>query len=128
MSKKKPRSAKVDRVDLNAVKNPRPSKKPSRSSVTYVQRDINEWNPTDGIARKHPDGCFDMIFADPPYFLSNGGITCHAGKMVKVDKGNWDKSRGPELNHEFNTEWLRRCQKLLSFLYSTCSTGRIFTG
>ncbi|MGD0090626.1 MAG: site-specific DNA-methyltransferase [Planctomycetota bacterium] len=67
----------------------------------------------DAIAAKHPDGCFDMIFADPPYFLSNGGITCHAGRMVKVDKGTWDKSRGPELNHEFNTEWLRRCQKVL---------------
>jgi site-specific DNA-methyltransferase (adenine-specific) len=67
----------------------------------------------DQIAAKHPEGCFDMIFADPPYFLSNGGITCHAGKMVKVDKGAWDKSRGPELNHEFNTEWLKRCQKVL---------------
>jgi site-specific DNA-methyltransferase (adenine-specific) len=67
----------------------------------------------DAIAARHPDGCFDMIFADPPYFLSNGGITCHAGQMVKVDKGNWDKSRGPELNHEFNTAWLRRCQKVL---------------
>jgi hypothetical protein len=32
----------------------------------------------DAIAAKYPDGCFDMIFADPPYFLSNGGITCHA--------------------------------------------------
>jgi site-specific DNA-methyltransferase (adenine-specific) len=58
-------------------------------------------------------GRFDAIFADPPYFLSNGGITCHAGKMVKVDKGDWDVSRGPELNHEFNTEWLRRCQRVL---------------
>ncbi|MBX3736989.1 MAG: site-specific DNA-methyltransferase [Candidatus Didemnitutus sp.] len=65
------------------------------------------------LAAKHPGGVFDLIFADPPYFLSNGGITCHAGKMVKVDKGEWDKSRGPELNHEFNTEWLKRCQKLL---------------
>ena len=55
----------------------------------------------------------DMIFADPPYFLSNGGITCHAGKMVKVDKGQWDKSNGPELNHEFNMSWLSRCQRLL---------------
>jgi site-specific DNA-methyltransferase (adenine-specific) len=54
----------------------------------------------DRIAEKYPDGCFDMIFADPPYFLSNGGITCHAGKMVKVDKGDWDKSRGAEENHE----------------------------
>ena len=30
---------------------------------------------------------FDMIFADPPYFLSNGGISYHAGKIVCVDKG-----------------------------------------
>ena len=67
----------------------------------------------DAIAAKYPEGRFDCIFADPPYFLSNGGITCHAGKMVKVDKGDWDKSRGPELNHEFNLEWLRRCQRVL---------------
>jgi site-specific DNA-methyltransferase (adenine-specific) len=67
----------------------------------------------DALAAKHPEGCFDLIFADPPYFLSNGGITCHAGKMVKVDKGAWDKSRGPEENHNFNREWLRRCQALL---------------
>lgn len=67
----------------------------------------------DKLISRYPDGKFDMIFADPPYFLSNGGITCHAGKMVKVNKGDWDKSRGAELNHEFNTEWLLRCQKLL---------------
>jgi len=67
----------------------------------------------DALAAQHPDGVFDAIFADPPYFLSNGGITCHAGRMVKVDKGDWDKSRGPELNHEFNTEWLKRCQRVL---------------
>ena len=57
---------------------------------------------------------FDMIFADPPYFLSNGGITCQSGKMVKVDKGDWDESQGQALNHEFNTEWLRRCRDLLA--------------
>jgi site-specific DNA-methyltransferase (adenine-specific) len=67
----------------------------------------------DAIAAKHPDGRFDCIFADPPYFLSNGGISCHAGKMVKVDKGDWDKSRGAEVNHEFNLEWLKRCQQVL---------------
>ena len=67
----------------------------------------------DKIAEKYPNGCFDMIFADPPYFLSNGGITCHAGKMVKVDKGDWDKSRGAEENHNFNLEWLIRCQRAL---------------
>ena len=67
----------------------------------------------DALAEKFPEGAFDCIFADPPYFLSNGGITCHAGKMVKVDKGAWDKSQGAELNHEFNTEWLKRCQRAL---------------
>lgn len=67
----------------------------------------------DVILNKYPDGIFDMIFADPPYFLSNGGITCQAGKMVKVDKGSWDNSKGPEMNHEFNTAWISRCQKLL---------------
>ena len=73
----------------------------------------NSLEVLDALASRYPDGLFDMIFADPPYFLSNGGITCHAGRMVKVDKGDWDKSRGPELNHEFNTEWLRRCQRVL---------------
>ncbi len=67
----------------------------------------------DGVIEKYPDGKFDMIFADPPYFLSNGGISCHAGKMVKVDKGDWDKSKGAEVNHAFNYSWLSRCQKLL---------------
>src|ERR1043166_1813511 len=67
----------------------------------------------DALLEHYPDGLFDMIFADPPYFLSNGGITCHAGRMVKVNKGDWDKSRGAELNHEFNTEWLKRCQRAL---------------
>lgn len=55
----------------------------------------------------------DMMFADPPYFLSNGGITCHAGKMVSVNKGKWDKSKGIEENHKFTLEWLKACQKVL---------------
>jgi len=67
----------------------------------------------DMLIEKYPEGEFDMIFADPPYFLSNGGITCYAGKMVKVDKGQWDQSHGPEINHQFNIAWLSRCQKIL---------------
>ena len=55
----------------------------------------------------------DFIFADPPYFLSNGGITCQNGKMVTVNKGGWDKSKGTDLNHEFNIEWIKRCKKIL---------------
>ncbi len=65
------------------------------------------------LSESHPDGLFDMIFADPPYFLSNDGISCHAGKMVSVNKGGWDKSMGAKANHDFNLEWLRLCQNLL---------------
>ena len=60
-----------------------------------------------------PESSVDLVFADPPYFLSNGGITCHAGKMVSVNKGDWDKSRGPDANHAFNTAWLAACQRVL---------------
>jgi len=60
-----------------------------------------------------PESTVDLIFADPPYFLSNGGITCHAGKMVSVHKGDWDKSKGPDANHEFNRAWLAACQRVL---------------
>ncbi len=67
----------------------------------------------DTLISVFPEGKFDMIFADPPYFLSNGGISCQAGKMVKVDKGEWDKSQETELNHQFNLSWLSRCQQLL---------------
>jgi site-specific DNA-methyltransferase (adenine-specific) len=60
-----------------------------------------------------PEFSVDLIFADPPYFLSNGGITCHAGRMVSVNKGDWDKSKGPDANHEFNRAWLAACQRVL---------------
>lgn len=55
----------------------------------------------------------DMIFADPPYFLSNDGFTCQNGKMVKVNKGDWDKSKGVDENHKYNLSWLSACQKVL---------------
>ncbi len=60
-----------------------------------------------------PENCVDLIFADPPYFLSNNGITCHAGRMVSVNKGDWDRSRGPDANHQFNRDWLAACQRVL---------------
>ncbi|RAL24892.1 site-specific DNA-methyltransferase [Lujinxingia litoralis] len=56
---------------------------------------------------------FDMIFADPPYFLSNDGVTCKSGRMVSVNKGRWDRSQGVEENHAFNLRWLQACQRLL---------------
>ena len=65
------------------------------------------------ILNQGRENSVDMIFADPPYFLSNGGITCHAGKMVSVNKGKWDKSKGVEENHKFTLEWLKACQRVL---------------
>lgn len=55
----------------------------------------------------------DCIFADPPYMLSNGGVTCHAGKMVSVNKGDWDESRGLDENFNFTLAWLSHCKRIL---------------
>jgi site-specific DNA-methyltransferase (adenine-specific) len=49
---------------------------------------------------------FDMVFADPPYFLSNGGLTIQNGQLTSVNKGDWDKSEGFEYVNEFNRKWL----------------------
>ncbi|MBF1062172.1 MAG: site-specific DNA-methyltransferase [Prevotellaceae bacterium] len=49
---------------------------------------------------------FDMVFADPPYFLSNGGISYQSGKIVCVDKGEWDKATTIEDMDMFNLKWL----------------------
>ncbi len=54
---------------------------------------------------------FDMIFADPPYFLSNDGISFHAGKIVSVNKGDWDKGGSPESIRKFNRDWISLCRE-----------------
>jgi len=56
---------------------------------------------------------FDMIFADPPYFLSNDGISVQSGKVVSVNKGEWDRSYGEEFINEFNLKWLSACRDKL---------------
>lgn len=56
----------------------------------------------------------DLIFADPPYFLSNDGITCQGGKMVSVNKGEWDQVETLEQKHSFNRKWIALCKKILS--------------
>ena len=55
----------------------------------------------------------DMIFADPPYFLSGDGITCKSGKMESVKKGEWDEKQDIKSKHEFNRKWIRLCKKVL---------------
>lgn len=60
-----------------------------------------------------PDNYVDMIFADPPYMLSNDGFTCQAGRMVSVNKGKWDKSKGFEEDLKFHEAWLSDCKRVL---------------
>jgi len=59
------------------------------------------------------DNSIDCIWTDPPYLLSNDGVTCVAGKMVRVNKGEWDRSRGIDLDHEFNRGWIAKCHRVL---------------
>lgn len=65
------------------------------------------------ILKEIPENSVDLIFADPPYFLSNGGITCKAGKMVSVNKADWDKSKGLNEDFKFNKKWTELCRNIL---------------
>jgi site-specific DNA-methyltransferase (adenine-specific) len=65
------------------------------------------------ILAQLPENSIDMIFADPPYNLSNGGFTVHAGKMVSVNKGNWDVSKGFQDDYEFHYRWMEACRRVL---------------
>jgi len=56
---------------------------------------------------------FDMIFADPPYFLSNNGLSIQSGKIVSVNKGDWDKSKGFDYVNDFNRKWLKQVRNIM---------------
>lgn len=65
------------------------------------------------VLKKIEDKSVDVIFADPPYFLSSGGISCHSGKQVSVDKADWDKSITIKEKNKFNKKWLKECRRVL---------------
>lgn len=65
------------------------------------------------LLKKIESQSIDMIFADPPYFLSGDGITCSGGKMVSVNKGKWDEKISTKEKHNFNKKWIRACKKVL---------------
>ena len=65
------------------------------------------------VIKKFEDKSIDMIFAYPPYFLSGNGITCSGGKMVSVNKGEWDKALSIKEKHKFNKKWIRECYRIL---------------
>ncbi|PAF53094.1 hypothetical protein BKH42_07905 [Helicobacter sp. 13S00482-2] len=65
------------------------------------------------ILQKATPESVDMIFADPPYHLSNGGFTCQGGKSVSVNKGSWDKTQGLEKDFDFHLRWIEACKRVL---------------
>ncbi len=63
--------------------------------------------------KRFPENYFDMIFADPPYFLSSGSFSCQNGKMVSVKKGDWDLSNGFQKDFNFHLDWIKECRRVL---------------
>lgn len=84
-----------------------PAFQSSNKDFTLLQGDCME------LIGQLPDNSIDAIFADPPYFLSNGGISVQSGKQVCVDKGDWDKGGTPEHIYKFNRQWLSLCRNKL---------------
>jgi site-specific DNA-methyltransferase (adenine-specific) len=82
--------------------------------VYYSERNVRIFNgDVVETLNSLPEECIDLIFADPPYNLSNGGFTCHAGKRVSVNKGKWDKSKGIDEDFEFHYNWIESCKRVL---------------
>lgn len=77
------------------------------NNATLILDDANK------ALKRIPEKSIDLIFADPPYFLSNNGITCSGGRMVNVNKGEWDKSQGFKGDVEFHEKWIKSCDRVL---------------
>jgi site-specific DNA-methyltransferase (adenine-specific) len=60
-----------------------------------------------------PENSIDMIFADPPYMLSNDGFSCQSGRRVNVNKGKWDESNGFDVDAFFHNKWISACHRVL---------------
>ena len=80
------------------------------------------------LSRIKPES-IDMSFAEPPYFLSNDGVTCKGGRMVSVNKGKWDKI-GDSLTqifykHKFNRKWIKLCKRVLKHNGSIWISGTL---
>ncbi|MUU24150.1 site-specific DNA-methyltransferase [Helicobacter pylori] len=94
----------------------RPIFKSADKLFTLYQGDCNEVLP-------QFENQFDLIFADPPYFLSNDGLSIQSGKIVSVNKGDWDKENGINDIDEFNYQWINNAKKALKNTGSLLISG-----
>ncbi len=78
-----------------------------KQDITLFQGDCIE------ILNRATPESIDMIFADPPYMLSNGGISCQSGKVVSVNKGNGMKAKSLDEDFEFHQKWINACKRVL---------------
>lgn len=87
----------------------------THNSVPYFKDKDFElyFQDSNSFLRGLPDDSVDMIFADPPYNLSNGGITIQSGRMVSVNKGEWDVSKGVDQDYIFHKNWITECYRVL---------------
>lgn len=75
--------------------------------------------------KKIKEKSIDVIFADPPYFLSNGWITCSWWRMVSVNKWRWDKVNTLQEKHEFNKAWIKECYRVLKDTWTIWISGTL---
>jgi site-specific DNA-methyltransferase (adenine-specific) len=103
------------------------------SLIPYYQSEDRRFNLFQGDSMdllprfKHR---FDMVFADPPYFLSNDGLSIQNGQIVSVNKGEWDKAISAEHVHRFNMQWLsllRPCLKENGTVWISGTMHNIFS-
>ncbi len=87
----------------------RPSIEPYHQSTSWslYRGDVLE------VLKSIDSKSIDVVFADPPYLLSNGGVTCQSGRMVSVNKGEWDSSKGFAADYAWHRSWLRACRRVL---------------
>ena len=84
------------------------------SNLFYKTEDFTLFNgDASKILKSFNEKSIDLIYADPPYFLSDGGISCHSGKQVIVNKGARDKTISVTEKIKFNRKWIKECRRVL---------------
>ena len=83
---------------------------------SYFQSNDHQFELFQGDATeclKNMSTQFDMIFADPPYFLSRGYSSKINGEWKSFEKGDWDRVTSLDNINEFNRRWLSACRNVL---------------